>query len=426
MQIQISPSSLEGCAEVPPSKSLAHRAVLCAALSDGRCTVSNLDFSQDICATLSAVEQAGCRVLRGPNRAVFVPLGGFGTVRGPIDCGESGSTLRFLIPLLSLTGQTVRFTGRGRLMARPQQVYAELLPAHSTRFVQDAAGIEVAGALEPGQYTLPGNVSSQFVSGLLFALPLLEGPSRLRITPPIESRSYIEITRSVQALYGIQSEWLREDELYIPGRQRYRARDFTVEGDYSQAAFLAVLGSLTGHIALSGLPETTRQGDGVILEILARCGVPARWEGSRLQCAAGRPAAASIDLADCPDLGPVLMALACCCTGTTVIENAARLRLKESDRIAAMEAELAKFGASVSSDENTVTIRGGALHAPREALSSHNDHRIAMSLAVLALAAGVPAVLGGAEAVNKSWPAFWDVLRGLGATIEEVSDAEPQ
>jgi 3-phosphoshikimate 1-carboxyvinyltransferase len=424
MQVRILPSEIGGTIAVPPSKSIAHRAVLCAALSDARCTISNLEISQDIGATMNAVASFGCGVVRRKNSAVIVPRGGFATICRPVDCGESGSTLRFLIPLFSLSGQPVTFIGHGRLMERPLSVYADLLPQHGTKFTQTPKSVTISGALNSEEYILPGNVSSQFVSGLLFALPLLEGPSTIVIEPPIESRSYIELTRSVQAAFGIKSRWVEGNTLYIPGSQRYRAHNFSVEGDFSQAAFPAVLGSLTGAVSLTGLPEKTLQGDSVFLDILKRCGAKGVRSGDALQFSRTSLSATSIDLADCPDLGPVLMALATCCKGVTTISSAARLRLKESDRIAAMEQELKKFGARISSTRDVVTIHGGPLHAPAAPLSSHNDHRIAMSLAVLALGAGVPATITDAQAVNKSWPAFWDTLRLLGAQWEETEDAE--
>ena len=418
MQVHIRPAPLGGTVPAPPSKSLAHRAILCAALSGGKSRISHLEYSQDVEATLAAAAQLGCKIEREPGAVTITPSSGFATVIHPVDCGESGSTLRFLIPVFALTGQKIRFTGRGRLLQRPQQVYADLLPAHGTRFAQDEAGITVFGAPMPGAYALPGDVSSQFISGLLFALPLLEKPSTITIAPPFESRSYVELTRAAQSRFGVHSQWQGENRLYIPGGQHYAPCDLAVEGDYSNAAFPAVLGAARGGITLTGLSPDSRQGDAVIFDILARCGAKLRRSGDTVTLEKAPLCAAEIDLADCPDLGPVLMALGALCSGATVIRNAGRLRLKESDRIAAMQAELAKFGAAVQADGGTITVTGGGLHAPASPLDSHNDHRIAMSLAVLALAAGFPADIAGAEAVRKSWPGFWDMLKTLGAEVE--------
>ena len=423
MRIRIEPSHIGGIITTPPSKSMAHRAVLCAALGDGISTVTNLAFSRDVLATLSAVRDLGCRVDRAEGGVRLTPAKGFATIHHPVDCGESGSTLRFLIPLFALTGQKVLFTGHGRLMQRPQQVYADLLPAHGTRFTQDESGITVFGAPRAGNFALPGNVSSQFVSGLLFALPLLETSSTITVAPPLESRSYIELTRSMQAQYGVHSEWKAETTLFIPGGQRYHAADTVIEGDFSQAAFFSVLGALCGDITITGLPGKTRQGDAAIFDILNRAGASMQFDVGAVRLAAHSLSAVTTDLSDCPDLGPLLMVLGACSAGTTTIVNAARLRIKESDRIDAMEQELRKFGCSISSTQDTVTIIGGGLHAPNAVLSAHNDHRIAMSLAVLALANGFSAELDGAESVQKSWPDFWEVLRRTGAVFEEEKDA---
>lgn len=339
-----------------------------------------------------------------------------------MDCCESGSTLRFLIPLASLTGQEVTFTGRGRLMERPQSVYKTLYQQQGLRFEQGADRLTVEGALTPGEYELAGNVSSQFISGLLFALPLLGGTSTLHLIPPVESRSYIDMTRAVQHAFGVESRWLDENTLEIPGGQHYLPGDYTVEGDYSQAAFPAVLGAVTGGVAITGLSEETLQGDAAILEILRRCGARFTRTGQGVVFEKAPLHGTDIDLADCPDLGPVLMVLGLLCEGTTVIRNAERLRIKESDRIEAMETELRACGGQLESEGGTITIHGcaGALHAPEQPLSGHNDHRVVMSLAVLALATGLALPISGAEAIAKSWPDFLEAIKPLGAEVEHV------
>ena len=411
-----------GAIAAPPSKSMAHRAVLCAALAKGTSHIRNLEFSKDIAATLAAAGQLCARVTTGENDAVVEGLGQFRPVSVPVDCCESGSTLRFLIPLASLTGQEITFVGRGRLMERPQSVYEELYRAKGLRFEQTSSGLTVEGALSGGDYTLAGNVSSQFISGLLFALPLLAGTSTLRLLPPVESRSYIDMTRAVQAAFGVESRWLDETTLEIPGGQEYHPCDYTVEGDYSQAAFPAVLGAVAGGVTLTGLAEKTLQGDAAILDILRRCGAKFAPTAAGIVFEKAPLHGTDIDLADCPDLGPVLMVLGLLCEGTTVIRNAERLRIKESDRIEAMETELRKCGGVLSSEGGTITITGcaGALHAPDEVLSGHNDHRVVMSLAVLALAAGLKLPIAEAEAVTKSWPNFFTAIKPLGAEVQDV------
>ena len=421
----IEPGRLAGTTAVPPSKSAAHRAVVCAALAAGTSHIGNVEFSQDILATLGAAQQLGAKVERGEHELTITGRGnadGFATITRPVFCNESGSTLRFILPLFSLTAQKVRFTGAGRLMQRPQEIYAQLFERQGLRFEQNEQGITIFGRLCPGTFTLPGNVSSQFISGLLFALPLLGGTSTLHLIPPVESRSYIDMTRAVQHAFGVESRWLDENMLEIPGGQHYLPCDYTVEGDYSQAAFPAVLGAVTGGVAITGLSEETLQGDAAILEILRRCGARFTRTGQGVVFEKAPLHGTDIDLADCPDLGPVLMVLGLLCEGTTVIRNAERLRIKESDRIEAMETELRACGGQLESEGGTITIHGcaDALHAPEQPLSGHNDHRVVMSLAVLALAAGLALPISGAEAIAKSWPDFLEAIKPLGAEVEHV------
>ena len=420
MTAQIRPGNAPaGVLAAPPSKSMAHRAVLCAALAEGTSRLSGLAHSQDIDATLGAAAALGAAVRTGPDWAEIAGTGSPRPADRPVDCCESGSTLRFLIPLAALTGAPVTFTGRGRLMQRPQGVYQELFARQGLRFEQAGDTLTVAGPLRPGEFSLAGDVSSQFVSGLLFALPLLAGDSLLRLRPPVESRSYIQMTRGAQAAFGVESRWLDETTLLVPGRQSYTARDAAIEGDWSQAAFPAVLGALAGDVTVANLAADTLQGDAVIREILRRCGAEAEQTPRGVRFRKSPLRGIEIDLADCPDLGPVLMAMGLLCRGETVIRNAGRLRLKESDRIDAMERELRKFGGRIESQGGVITIRESRLHPPAEPLDGHNDHRVVMSLTVLAAAAGLPAEIRGAEAVCKSWPGFFADMRRLGVEVDE-------
>lgn len=424
MDAKLYVSHVGGSIAAPPSKSAAHRAVLSAALATGTSHIDNIEYSDDIRATIDAVSQLGAKITREEHSLTVQGCGeGFATVTRPVFCKESGSTLRFLIPVFSLTAQKIRFTGAPRLFARPQEIYRALFEKQHLRFEQGPEGITIFGRLLPGIFTLPGDVSSQFISGLLFAAPLLESDSTIQVLPPFESKSYVGLTIDALRSFGVKVEESAGPEgktlFKVAAPQRYRACDLAVEGDYSQAAFPAVLGSLTGGVAVTGLRPDSRQGDKVILDILRRCGAKfsADAEGS-LHFERSLLHAVEIDLADCPDLGPVLIAMACFCSGKTVIRNAGRLRIKESDRIEAMRAELAKMGGRVEADGDTVTVEGCALHAPEEPLDGHNDHRIVMSLAVAALGAGLPATIRGAQAVAKSWPGFFDAIQKLGAKVE--------
>ena len=425
MNAHLFPSRIGGSAAVPPSKSAAHRAVLCAALADGTSRIENIEFSQDIRATLGAVAQLGAKIKEESHAVTVTGRGtgdGFVTVTRPVFCNESGSTLRFLIPLFSLTAQKIQFTGAGRLFDRPQAVYQMLFDQQGLRFTQSHEGITVFGRLRPGNFKLPGDVSSQFISGLLFAAPLMEADSIIEVEAPYESRSYVELTLDAMQRFGVKAAARARKNgsvVYrVPAPQHYTPCDTVIEGDYSQAAFLAVLGCMLGGVIVTGLNPDSKQGDKVILDILQRCGGKCKSAADGLRFERSLLRAVDIDLADCPDLGPILFTLGCFCSGETVLRNAGRLRIKESDRIAAMQEELQKMGARIEVDGDTVHITGTALHAPRQPLNGHNDHRIVMALAIAAVSCGLPAVIQGAEAVNKSWPAFWQVLQSLGERVE--------
>lgn len=417
MRVTIERSRVFGTLEAPPSKSMAHRLLICAGLAEGRSVIDRVDPSQDVLATARALEALGARVRLEEGRAVVDGCGGRLTAPdGPVDCGESGSTLRFFIPLLAGCGRPVRLLGHGRLMQRPQDVYARLFERQGLPFSQTQQELTLCGPLRPGEYRVEGGVSSQFISGLLLALPLLDGDSVLQVTPPFESQSYVALTLRAMADFGVLVR--REGNIFfIPGNQRCRPRDGAVEGDASQAAFPAVLGAVKGGITVTGLREDSCQGDRVIFDILRRCGagmtaVPGGWRFEKQPLRA-----VDIDLADCPDLGPILMVLGLFCEGETVIRNAGRLRVKESDRIAAMQQEVEKLGGRIEAEGGTVRVRGASLHGAPD-LAGHNDHRVVMALTVAALAADVPVCIQEAEAVRKSWPDFFAWMQQLGAEVK--------
>lgn len=429
MRVTIFPSDPAGRVRIPPSKSVCHRAILCAALADPAddSLLQGVGDSQDIAATISAVQALGARFQADGDGLRVRGIGDLTAgVCTPdpsplhIHCNESGSTLRFLIPLLSLTGREVCLTGEGRLLERPQQVYETLFQERGLRFEHTAREIRLHGALPPGNYSLRGDVSSQFITGLLLALPLLDGDSTLTILPPAESFSYVAMTLAVLRQFGIE---IRQSGLTftIPGRQTYRPGHFTVEGDYSQLAFFAVLGALRGQVECMGISPQSAQGDRVILPLLRTFGADVRVQSGGVSVVSGPPlSSCSVDLSDCPDLGPVLMVLAARAQGTAVFSGAARLRLKESDRIASMESGLRACGIEVRSSRDTVWITGAPdLLLPACQIDCCNDHRIAMSFAVLAAASrGGPVTLLGAECVRKSYPGFFDDLASLGVRIE--------
>ena len=413
MLARIQPSRLQGSVTVPPSKSMAHRALLCAGLAAGTTQIQGILPSQDMEATCRALTALGASIVRQGSLARVQGVAGRPKApQGPVDCGESGSTLRFLIPAFALASAPARLTGRGRLPQRPLGPYGAIFHGQGLPFAQDETGVSFQGPLAPGDYTLPGDVSSQFISGLLFALPLLPGDSHIRIQPPFESRGYVNMTLQVMDAFGVQAAFLDGLTLHVPGNQLFTApaAPFLVEGDDSQAAFFLTLDAILGDVSVAGLSPRSIQGDRVMGEILARCGhVPGQPP---------RPLAPFVaDLGDCPDLGPILMTLGLFCQGESRLLNAGRLRLKESDRGTAMAQELSKLGGQASLAGDEIRIRQSRLR-PGPALSSHGDHRIAMALAVAALGARIPADIQGAEAVEKSYPDFWKDLAAIGARVE--------
>lgn len=418
MRALIQPSACtQHFTQIPPSKSLAHRTVICAALAGGTSRIDNIDYSMDVMATLSAMEALGAHIERFKD---YVIITGIKTLKSEkelhINCEESGSTLRFLIPLFSLCENKVVFTGKGRLMQRPQSVYEKLFEDNKTPLRKTENELIVEGVLQAGEIHVRGDVSSQFISGLLFALPLLSEDSKVIIEGPYESESYVNLTIDMLKKFGIQIE-AKDRTLTIFGNQSYHPQNITVESDYSQLAFFAALGVLNGPVRCGGLKQDSLQGDRAVVHIIEQMNGKVTYENDCYCFDRSELAATVIDLADCPDLGPALMMLASFAQGETKIINAGRLRIKESDRIEAMESELRKCGVQIRSTDDTIWITGKTNWSVSEHLSGHNDHRIVMALAVGATIAKTPVVIEGAEAVRKSYPAFFEDLARLGIDV---------
>lgn len=401
MNAVIRPSRARGAVAAPPSKSMAHRLLIGAGLSGGESTVRHLAFSDDIAATIDCLRSLSAEVrLDGDTariRGVDLAHSGGAELR----CHESGSTLRFFTPLCMLSGAPYTLRGSEYLFTRPLSVYEEIAADQGIGFEKGRDSLSVRGRLRCGVYEIPGNISSQFITGLLFALPLLGGDSEIRLIPPVESRPYIDMTVEALSAFGVRVG--TEGERYlIRGDQRYLPADVTVEGDYSNAAFFEALNIAGGAVSVTGLREDSLQGDQVYKILIDKI---KRHDGV-------------IDIADCPDLGPVLFAAAALCGGGE-FTGTRRLRLKESDRAAAMRDELKKLGVTLTVGENTVSV-SGRLRAPDESLFGHGDHRIVMALSVLCTVTG--GVITGAEAVSKSFPDFFDRLRDLGVDLEYGMD----
>ena len=412
VDVLIQPKQLRGCVTPPPSKSIAHRCLIAAALSGGISTISNLAPSKDMEATRRCLSALGALIEDLAPGIVRVHGIGCSMVQaGPfpvLDCGESGSTLRFLIPAALLIQGEARFTGRGRLMNRPLTPYQELFEEKGISWALQDGVLTVDGgqgctspALSPGEYRLPGDVSSQFITGLLFALPLLEGDSNIVLTTPLESRGYVDLTLDVLGQFGIQIQ-AREGGFHIPGGQRYQSRDLTIEGDWSQAAFWYAANFAGGQVDIRGLNPDSRQGDKEIALDY--------WK-------LARPGDVELDVSQCPDLVPPLAAMAAVRRGTTRLTHAARLRMKESDRLTTIARTLAALGAQVEEGADQLTIRGLERLPGGVTVDCCNDHRIAMMAAVSAAFCREPVTLLGAECVSKSYPNFWGHFRALGGNI---------
>lgn len=396
MKVTINKGVATGKISAPPSKSFAHRLIICAALAKGRSCIGGVAQSEDILATLDCIRALGA-TYRFEGDTVYID-GGIKPSDGArlFPCRESGSTMRFFIPLALVGGGSARFTGSERLIERGADVYEDVLK--SAEFTKIKNEINIDGKLVGGCYGVRGNISSQYISGLLLALPLLSEPSVLKIIPPVESKNYIDITLAVMSLFGVRVDRISETEFKIEGGQSYKPADAFVEVDWSNSAFYMALNEIGGSVEVGNLNPDSLQGDKVCTRLFKELD-----NESPL-----------IDISDCPDLGPILFAVAAAKHGA-VFDGTRRLGIKESDRADAMAQELAKFGIKVRVDENSVTVFDGELKKPDEILNGHNDHRIVMALSILLSLTG--GTIDGAQAVAKSQPDFFARLQQLGMEV---------
>ena len=403
MDVRISPSVLKGHVEIPASKSCAHRALICAALSDGVSHLTGVSMSDDIYATIGAMTALGASFeVNGTD----VTVTGITSVpeKADIDCCESGSTLRFIIPIAAALGADSIFRGRGRLPQRPIDIYKRELSAHGVTFTEPEMPYSITGKLKGGRFEMEGNVSSQFLTGLLFALPLLEVDSEIVLTSKLESRPYVDITIDMLRRFGVKAVD-KGDSFHIAGGQHYRPCDMHIEGDYSQAAFFCVANAIGSEVDMGNLYPESVQGDKAILSL-----------------ASGGRKGFEADCSDIPDLVPILSVLAAYSSGRSVIYNAARLKIKESDRLEAVSAMLNGLGGRVTvTDDGLIIEPAGQLTGGT--VDSFGDHRIVMAAAIAALGCSGDVVIKGAEAVKKSYPGFFSDYTSLGGKIY-VSDME--
>lgn len=400
MNITIKKGTASGVVSIPSSKSVAHRLLINAALTDGETIINGLSLNEDIGATIDCLKKLGAKIDYSYGRCTVHGTNGRGESPRRLHCRESGSTLRFMIPLC-LDSVKTELYGSPRLIERPNSVYGEICEKNGFLWQSDGEKITVCGGLKSGEYEVPGNISSQFITGLMLALPTLDGDSVIRLTTEPESLSYIDMTVASLAAFEIVIEKRSEREWFIKGSQKRRSPGIiNVEADESGAAFFGALNYIGGDVKLDNLNKNSCQGDRV-------------WRLFFPMLESGRP---EISIKDCPDLGPILMSLAACLNGVT-LRDTARLKIKESDRGGAMAEELEKLGVKVTVEENTITVDPSGIYAPNEALDGHNDHRIVMSLAIMLTQFG--GKINGAQAVSKSMPQFFTMLNSLGIETEE-------
>lgn len=405
MKVLFRPSKLHGILNAPASKSVAHRLLLAAALAEGTSVLRGIGMNEDVEATMDCLRLIGAEIEAPEEGSLLVCGGELRLPEGVIfPLRESGSTFRFMIPVALALGGEARFIGSQRLMERGVRIYEELFREKGILVEPSEGMLYLNGQLRPGDFRLSGAVSSQFISGLLFALPALPGDSMIEIIPPVGSRPYIELTMDALRRFGVRTEWQNENVIFVPGGQHFKPSEQTCEGDWTNGSVLLALRTLGHAVTVEGLDPGSPQGDRAFVDlekILRNEQLP------------------EIDLQGTPDLGPVLFVLAASRHGA-VFTGVERLRLKESDRLSSMSQELRKFGAEVEVQDHSVIIYPSVLHAPEEVLRSHNDHRVVMALSLLATVYG--GEIEEAEAVRKSFPGFFDELRAAGAEIDILEE----
>lgn len=414
---------LKGTVAAPASKSEAHRRMICAGLTKGATTLGGFMDSDDMAATARCLKALGAHVEQKDDQLTITGLAKKITKLPVLDCGESGSTLRFFVPIaLAMTKGGV-FRMHGRLGQRPMDVYRDLFVPRGVRWrmgvgCDGAAELTVRGELESGHYVLPGNVSSQFVSGLLFALPLLEEDSTLTVQPPVESAGYIRMTVEALLQSGVKLEEIAPFSWRIPGNQAYQAKDGHLSGDYSQAAVLLCAGALGHRVNVTHLVKQTTQGDRAVLEHLAALGAKVCEDESGVTVTPERLVGATLDMSGCPDIAPMLSLVCQMAEGESRLTGCGRLRLKECDRLAATVEILNLLGGDAKAEGDTIVIQGVKALKGGVKLQNYNDHRMVMLGMIAASIAEEPVVVTGVEALNKSWPEFINVYQTLGGKAE--------
>ena len=428
MKVKIKPKKLGGTIPIPPSKSYSHRAIIAAALATSNkdkevSRIDNLKYSVDITTTTEIMENWGANIEIGED---FEIIKGNSGIVNPKDeytqCNESGSTIRFLIPIGLSNNNKIVFDGKGKLVERPLDSYYKIFDEQGIKYSNNNGWLplNVDGQLKPGKYEIEGNISSQYITGLLYALPLLNGDSELRINKTLESKGYIDLTLEILEMSGIKVVNNNYKSFFIKGNQKYNPFDYVIEGDYSQVAFWIVAGILGSEIKCLHVKKDSLQGDREIIEIVQRMGANVEIFDDYIIVKPSQTYGTVIDISQCPDIGPILTVLAALSKGETKIINAERLRIKESDRITSIKTELNKLGANVEEVGDSLVINGVERLTGSTELSAWNDHRIAMSLAIASIKCDGEIVIDEAESVKKSYPHFWEDFKKMGGDVEKI------
>lgn len=422
MDIMIKPKVLQGEISVPSSKSLCHRALISSSLAEGNSKISKVEFSKDIDATIGALRTLGVNIKedRFLGEISVEGSGKINPISNKINCFESGSTLRFLIPLACTTGINITFTGQGKLVERPLQEYYKIFEKQSVNYSTNHGKLPltVNGKISHGEYKVRGDVSSQFITGLLFALPILKGNSSIIVTTPLESKAYVDLTIDMLKKFNIEIDNRDYKKFFIKGNQRYEKSQYNVEGDFSQGAFWIIAGILGSNLWCCGMNTDSLQGDKDILKIIEKMEGKISIDGKKIRGEKSSTKSEIIDVSQCPDLVPIIAVLAALSQGTTEIINAGRLRFKESDRLKAIATELNKIGGIVEEKGQGLIIKGTKFFTGG-IVESWNDHRIAMAMAIASIKCKNPLIIKNADCVNKSYPNFWKDFMKVGGEIVE-------
>lgn len=417
--MKLSPSTLTGTIAAIPSKSAAHRLFIAAALSDKPSTWVLPTSSVDIDTTLDCLSAFGAKVERDGANVTITPIENVND-GATIDCMESGSTLRFLLPLSAALGKTAHFVGRGRLPERPIADFLEVIESLGATTSTHKLPLDITGPLSGTHAKLPGHVSSQYLTGLLMAAPLMEEGLTITLTTPLQSRPYIDLTIDVLRRFGVTVE---EDgtTFRVPATAHYHLPEkaLSIEGDWSNASFFLASGAVGAPMTVTGLDLSSSQGDKVIVDLLEGFGAKVERGDKAVHIEPAPLKAQTISVKEIPDALPILSVVAACAEGTTVFTDIERLRLKESDRIATTTALLEAMGIACESDEHSMRVTGGKLHGGAT-VDSANDHRIAMAAAIAASVADAPITLTGENAVNKSYPHFFSDYNQLGGDAHGI------